>query len=133
MGWNGSGCDMASLTVGAFASAATAIGRSYALIFVDAKAAYDSTNKRLALPTNDAGELIRRSVLEMGFSALEAAEIADEGLRTLEWGGAPTHLPHTLAMLSRSSWASFDGTAFIAVQRVGGRRTRAACGCHLSG
>jgi hypothetical protein len=102
MGWNGSGCDMASLTVGAFASAATAIGRSYALIFVDVKAAYDSTNKRLALPTDDAGEWIRRSVLEMGFSDLEAVEIADEGLRTLEWGGA-----------------SFDGTASIAVQRVG--------------
>ena len=84
---------MASLTVVAFASAATAIGRSYALIFVDVKAAYDSTNKRLALPTDDAGEWIRCSVLEMGFSDLEAVEIADEGLRTLEWGGAPSAPP----------------------------------------
>ena len=91
---------MASLTVGAFASAAVAHGRSHALIFVDVRAAYDSTNKRLALPTADAGEWIRRSVLEMGFTDLESVEIADEGLRTLEWGGAPAYLPHRLSLLS---------------------------------
>ncbi len=48
MGWHGSGCDDAHLTLNAQAEAATAQRLSYSMISVDIKAAYDSTVHRMA-------------------------------------------------------------------------------------
>ncbi len=76
MGWHGSGCDIAHLTLNAFASAASCVKLSYATIFVDTKAAYDITIHRMALPMSDADEWVRSSVAAMGFSAEEAADMA---------------------------------------------------------
>ncbi len=102
MGWHGSGCDIAHLAANAVAESATVLGNSYAMIFVDIKAAYDSTLRRLAMPTSVGKVWTTAAVTAVGFSAAEAEEMAADVTRLTEWGRAPEPLPSTLSMLARS-------------------------------
>jgi hypothetical protein len=119
LGWGGSACDAAHVTMGAVVSAAAAQKLSLALIFVDIKSAFDTTMHQLALPDESAEDSIVRGVCSMGFAIEEALEIASDSLRLEEWGGAPAHLPQTIAMTTRSAWAMVDGSNAVAVQGVG--------------
>ena len=118
LGWGGFGCDVAHVTGRALISAAIAQKTSHALIFVDIKAAFDSTVQQLALLGDLAFESIVKVVSGMKFTTEEAHEIATDSLRIAEWGGAPEHLPHTIAMMSHSAWAT-EGRDDIAIQTVG--------------
>ena len=62
MGWHGSDCDVAHLTLGAPASAASCFELSYALVFVDIRDAYGSAIACLVRPMSDPAEWIRRRV-----------------------------------------------------------------------
>ena len=110
MGWGVGGVDATHLVLGGFASTAAHYRQSSAMVFVDIKAAYDSTTASMALPHVDGHGHVTRVVIEMGFSEEEAEEIACETSRLREWGRAPTHLAHTMAMLARDSWGKVDGS-----------------------
>ena len=92
MGWGGASVEAAHLALCGFSAAAAAYKQAHAAIFVDIRAAYDSAWASLALPSAEGREAIFRAVLALGFSVEEAAEIAIDGQREQEWGGAPRTL-----------------------------------------
>ena len=119
LGWHGAGVDAAHLALRGLASTALSFRRSYATVFVDIKAAFDSTVVAMALPYLGGQRHIASIVREHGFSPEEANEISCAANRLCEWGEAPAHLAHAVAALARDSWAFVDGSEEVTVPSSG--------------
>ena len=119
LGWHAAGVDAAHLALGAIGTAAEVYKRAYATIFIDIKAALDSTIAALALPALKGRDLIMRAVRKHGFNEAEAADIAREALREQEWGAAAPHLAHSVAIMARDSWAIVSGSSAITAPAQG--------------
>jgi hypothetical protein len=62
---------------------------------------------------------VKRAVCQHGFNEQEADDIASEALREQEWGAAPPHLAHSVAIMARDSWAMVTDSPSITAPAQG--------------